>query len=87
MTDEERRVFNGAVEVARSYVASASVPMKVDCIEMRCHPDDEQAIRALYDAPIVTDSSLEPGTISVTPFAYAKRIDVEIGFVQPEDKG
>lgn len=85
LTDEERRVLDHAVAVVRNASTRLleSKPSKVDCAQIRCHPGDEQAIRALYDAPIVVDPRQAPGTIVVVPLAYAKRISVEIGFAQP----
>ena len=87
LTDEERRVLDHATAVMRDYLDSESVsepaPTKVDCIEIRCHPDDEKWVRALYDAPIVVDQEQTPGTIGVVPHAYAKNITMTVGFAQP----
>jgi hypothetical protein len=61
-------------------------PQKVECLELRCHPDDEASVRAAFDAPIVVDARVTPGMIVVTPYAIAEHIDVTIGFQDPNDR-
>ncbi|HVZ89621.1 MAG TPA: hypothetical protein VHG72_21850 [Polyangia bacterium] len=58
-------------------------PVKINVVELRCHPDDEGYIRALFDCPIVVDPSIEPGRYKITPLAYAENVTATIGFKYP----
>lgn len=82
MTDEERDVLERAVAIAKRSMAHMLRvgPQKVECVEMRCHPDDEAEIRARFQAAIVVDPEMKRGTLAVIPLGYAKSIKATIGF-------
>lgn len=84
MTAEEEEVMRRAQAVVAAALEQPlrSKPMKVECIEMRCHPDDFEKIREAFDCPIVLDATVKPGSVHVVPYGYAEWIDVEIGFAK-----
>lgn len=85
MTSEEAEVLRRAQAIVAAALEQplTCAPMKVDCIEMRCNPADEETTRAAFDAPIVVDPTVKPGTLQVIPLGYAVSIKAEIGFVNP----
>lgn len=54
--------------------------------KVRCHPALEELMRRQLTADEwEIDPTMDPSRVEVTPFAYAKNIQCEIGFVNDKE--